>query len=59
MAEVNVAENAKFEEDFQQALEESLSLFPVDELKAEQKLIIEKIVGKRDADNYQRDMERV
>ena len=46
MAEV--AENAKFEEDFQQALEESLSLFPVDELKAEQKLIIEKIVGKRD-----------
>ena len=46
MAEV--AENAKFEENFQQALEESLSLFPVDELKAEQKLIIEKIVGKRD-----------
>ena len=38
----------KFEKDLQQALKESLSLFPVDELKAEQRLIIEKIVARRD-----------
>ena len=33
----------KFENDRQQALKESLSLFPVDDLKAEQRLIIVKI----------------
>ena len=43
-----VSENAKFDEDLKQALQESLSLFPVNELKAEQKLIIEQIVRKRD-----------
>ena len=43
-----VSENVKFDEDLKQALQESLSLFPVNELKAEQKLIIEQIVRKRD-----------
>ena len=38
----------KFKNDLQTALEESLALFPVDELKAEQRLIIEKIVARRD-----------
>ena len=37
----------KFENDLQTALKESLVLFPVDELKAEQRLIIEKIVARR------------
>ena len=38
----------KFENDLQMALKESLALFPVDELKAEQRLIIEKIVARRE-----------
>ena len=38
----------KFENSLQTALKESLVLFPVDELKAEQSLIIEKIVARRD-----------
>ena len=42
MANRNV--NLRFEGDLQQALEESLSLFPVVQLKAEQRFIIEKIV---------------
>ena len=33
----------KFENDLLTALEESLALFPVDELKAERRLIIEKL----------------
>ena len=38
----------KFENNLQRAIKESLALFPVDELKAEQTLIIEKIVARRD-----------
>ena len=38
----------KFENDLQTALKESLALFPVDELKAEQRLIIETIVARRE-----------
>lgn len=38
----------KFENDLQQVLKESLSLFLVDDLKAERGLIIEKIVARRD-----------
>ena len=38
----------KFENNLQTAIKESLALFPVDELKAEQRLIIEKIVARRD-----------
>ena len=38
----------KFENNLQTAFEESLALFPVDELKAEQRFIIEKIVARRD-----------
>ena len=38
----------KFENILLTALKESLSLFPEDELKAEQMLIIEKIVARRD-----------
>ena len=38
----------KFENDLQTALKENLASFPVDELKAEQRLIIEKIVARRD-----------
>ena len=38
----------KFENTLQTAFKESLALFPVDELKAEQRPIIEKIVAKRD-----------
>ena len=34
--------------DLQTALKESLAFFPVDELKAEQRLVIEKIVARRD-----------
>ena len=37
-----------FKNDLQTALEESLALFPVDKLKAEWRLIIEKIVTRRD-----------
>ena len=48
MAEVNSSVNVGFEGDLQQALEESLYFFPVIQLKAEQRFIIEKIVGRRD-----------
>ena len=37
----------KFENNLQTALKESFALFSVDELKAEQRLIIEKIVPRR------------
>ena len=37
----------KFENNLQTALKESFALFSVDELKAEQRLIIEKIVARR------------
>ena len=40
---IEVAEDVIFDEDLQQAVVESLSLFPIVELKAEQKLIIEKL----------------
>ena len=43
-----IAENAKFVEDLQQALMESLAVFPDSKLKSEQKLTIENIVGRRD-----------
>ena len=38
----------KFENNLQTAIKKSFALFPVDELKAEQRLIIEKIVARRD-----------
>ena len=38
----------KFENDLQKAFKESLALFPMDKLKAEQRRIIEKIVARRD-----------
>ena len=38
----------KFKNNLQTVLNESLALFPVDELQAEQMLIIEKIVERRD-----------
>ena len=47
MAKV-AAENVKFVDDLQQALIESLAVFPDSELKSELKLIIENIVGRRD-----------
>ena len=37
----------KFENNLQTALKVGLALFPVDELKAEQRLIIKKIVARR------------
>ena len=43
-----IAENAKFVDDLQQALMESLAVFPDSKLKSEQKLTIENIVGRRD-----------
>ena len=45
-AEVDRSVNFRFEGDLQQALEESLSLFPVVQLKAEQRFIIEKTAGR-------------
>ena len=42
------AKNVKFVDDLQQALRESLAVFPDSELKSEQKLTIENIVGRRD-----------
>jgi len=48
MAEVDSSVNVRFEGDLQQALAESLSSFSVMQLKAEQRFIIEKIVGRRD-----------
>ncbi len=38
----------ELENNLQTALKESLALFPVDELKAEQRLIIKKIVARRE-----------
>ena len=38
----------KFEKNLEKALKESLTLFPVDELKAEQRVIIEKIIARKD-----------
>ena len=38
----------KFKNNFQTALKESLALFPVDEFKAEERLIIKKMVARRD-----------
>ena len=38
----------KFERNLENALKESLALFPVDELKAEQRVIIEKIIARKD-----------
>ena len=43
-----IAENVKFVDDLQQALRESITVFPVGELKSAQKLTIENIVGRRD-----------
>ena len=43
-----IAENVKFVDDLQQALRESLAVFPDSELKSEQKLAIENIVRRRD-----------
>ena len=43
-----IAENVKFVDDLQQALRESLAVFPDSELKSEQKLATENIVGRRD-----------
>ena len=43
-----IAENARFVDDLQQALMESLAVFPDSKLKSEQKLTIENIVGRRD-----------
>ena len=43
-----IAGNAKFVDDLQQALMESLAVFPDSKLKSEQKLTIENIVGRRD-----------
>ena len=48
MSEVDGSVKVRFEGDLQQALEESLSLFPVVHLKAKQRPIIEKIVARRD-----------
>ena len=42
------AKNVKFVDDLQQALRESLAVFPDSELKSEQKLTIENMVGRRD-----------
>ena len=42
------AKNVKFVDDLQQALRESLAVFPDSALKSEQKLTIENIVGRRD-----------
>ena len=47
-AMAKIAENVKFVDDLQQALRESLAVFPESELKSEQKLTIENIVGRRD-----------
>ena len=44
-----IVENVKFVGDLQQALRDSLAVFPVSELKSEQKLTIENLVGRRDA----------
>ena len=48
MADVVSSVNVRFEGDLQQALAESLSSFQGMQLKAEQRFIIEKIVGRRD-----------
>ena len=43
-----ISEDVKFVYDLQQALRESLTVFPVSELKSEQELTIENTVGRRD-----------
>ena len=43
-----LAENVKFVDNLQRALRESWAVFPVSELKSEQKLTIDNIVGRRD-----------
>ena len=58
MAEVNSAERT-FEEDLLLVLKETSSLFPVVDLKREQRLILEKIAVRRDSGNYRRVAERV
>ena len=50
-----IAENVKFVDDLQEALREILAVFPVSELKFEQKLTIENIVGEMFSDNYRRE----
>ena len=50
-----IAENVKFVDDLQEALREILAVFPVNELKFEQKLTIENIVGEMFSDNYRRE----
>ena len=50
-----IAENVKFVDDLQEALREILVVFPVSELKFEQKLTIENIVGEMFSDNYRRE----
>ena len=50
-----IAENVKFVDDLQEALREILAVFPVGELKFEQKLTIENIVGEMFSDNYRRE----
>ena len=49
------AENVKFVDDLQEALREILAVFSVSELKFEQKLTIENIVGEMFSDNYRRE----
>ena len=43
-----ISEDVKFVHDLQQALRKSLTVFHVSELKSEQELTIENIVGRRD-----------
>ena len=50
-----IAENVKFVDDLQEALREILAVFSVSELKFEQKLTIENIVGEMFSDNYRRE----
>ena len=50
-----IAENVKFVDDLQEALREILAVFPVSELKFEQKLTIENIVGEMFSDHYRRE----
>ena len=50
-----IAENVKFVDDLQEALREILAVFQVSELKFEQKLTIENIVGEMFSDNYRRE----
>ena len=58
MAEVNSAERT-LEEDLLLALKETSSLFPVVDLKVQQRRFLEKIAVRRDSGNYRRVEERV